>query len=66
MVTTTFKFWTPSTSTLGVEVLMVKLGAALTAMAEGTKKTRAVRKEESMVMWAVKAAGEATVRNLIP
>ena len=60
-VAVTLRFWTPSTSTLGVEVLTVKPGAALTATAEATRTVRAARREESMAVWAVKAAGETTV-----
>ena len=65
-VVMTFKFCTPSTSTLEVEALMVKLGAALAAKAEVMRTTRVARRGESIAMWAVKAAGKTTVRNLRP
>ena len=60
-VTVTFKFCTPLTSTLGTEVITVKLGAALAATAEATRTMRAARRNESIVTWVVNAAGEMAV-----
>jgi len=60
-VVVTFKFSNPSTSTLGVEVLRVRPGAAETAIAEATRAAReARREEENILVKAVKAIDEAT------
>jgi len=45
-VVMTFKFSSPSTLTLGVEVLTDKLGAAETATAEATRVVREARREK--------------------
>lgn len=59
MVVMTFNFSNPSTSTLGVEVLTVKLGAATTAAAEATRAIRVARMEGGdIAMQAADAADE--------
>ena len=61
MVVVIFRFSSPSTSRLGVEILRDKLGAAETATAEATRATReARREEESIEIKTVEAIGEAT------
>ena len=60
-VAVTFKFSNPSTSTFGIEVLTLKLGAAPTVTAETTRATRTARREGDILMWVVKAE-EATLK----
>jgi len=57
MVVVTFRFSTPSTLALGVEVLTVKPGAAETTTAEAARTSR---EEKSIAAKAVRAADEAT------
>jgi len=59
MVVVTFKFSSPSTLTLGVEILTDKLGAAETATAEAMKVAREARREKgNIVMQVAKAVDE--------
>ena len=64
IVVVTFRFPNPSTLTLGVDVLMVTLGApetagaAETVTAEATRATREARREEVNIV--VKSVEEAT------
>jgi len=59
MVVVTFKFSSPSTLTLRVEVLTDKLGAAETATAEATRVVREARREkENIVVQVAKAVDE--------
>ena len=61
MIVVIFRFSNPSTSTLGVEILRDKPGAAETTAAEATRAKREARRgEESIAMKTVKAIGEAT------
>jgi len=57
MVVVTFRFSTPLTLALGVEVLTVKPGAAETTTAEAARTSR---EEKSITAKAVRAADEAT------
>ena len=54
MVVVTSKFSNPSTLTLGVEALIVRLGVADTTTAEATKVKRGAKREEENIV--VKAA----------
>ena len=59
MVVVTFKFSSPSTLTLGVEILTDKLGAAETVTAEAMKVAREARREKgNIVMQVAKAVDE--------
>jgi len=61
MVVVTFKFSNPSTLTLGVEVLMVKLGVAETATADAMRMAREARREEgNIVVQVAKVVDEKT------
>jgi len=63
MVVVTFKFSSPSKSTLGVEVLTDKLGAAETATAEATRVVReAQREKENIVVQAAKTVEKAPIK----
>ena len=58
MVAVTFKFSTPSTLKLGVEVLTDKLGVAETATAEAMRVVRETRREKENIMVQVAKAVE--------
>jgi len=63
MVVVTFKFSSPSTLTLGVEVLTDKLGAAETTTAEATRVVReAQREKENIVVRVAKAVEKALIK----
>jgi len=63
MVVVTFKFSSPSTLTLGVEVLTDKLGAAETATTEATRVVReAQRERENIVVQVAKAVEKAPIK----
>jgi len=49
MVVVTFKFSNPSTLTLGVEALRVRLGAAVTTTAEATKAKMETERDEEYI-----------------
>jgi len=55
-VVVTFKFSSPSTLTLGVEVLTDKLGAAETVTAEAMKVAREARREKRNILMQVPKA----------
>ena len=59
-VAVTLKFPSPSTLSLGIDVVTVKPGVAETAIAEATRATReARREEENIVAKVLKVVGEA-------
>jgi len=63
MVVVTFKFSSPSTLSLGVEVLTDKPGAAETATAEAMRVVReAQREKENIVVRVAKAVEGAPIK----